>query len=155
MPPSATLLPRVLPTSTSTQPHIFLPIPDPASFRFIVHWCYFRDFRYIADYLDRGILSLDGIARNANYLGLSQEFKMEIGLYYQRQEYKDMLISPVSSTGSDADEEWSDESTEDEMDVEMDADKDLPRGRSPLPRDRHAFRYPPGLSPAESPMEPL
>jgi hypothetical protein len=40
-------LPRILSSSSAERPHILLPVPDPYSFRFLAHWCYFRDFRYV------------------------------------------------------------------------------------------------------------
>jgi hypothetical protein len=136
-PPSAALLPRALPASAPGDARLFLPLPDPGSFRFLAHWCYFRDFRYIADYLARGLLSWAGLAQNVRYLGMSEEIKAELARYYQLHVARDTLASPVSSAGSDADDEHpdtdtvaTDSDTDSEMDMDMDVD--CPKRGRPL-----------------------
>jgi hypothetical protein len=120
---------------------LFLPVPDPASIRFIIHWCYFREFRYIASYIDRGVLSWAGVARNAQYLGLDNDLKADLSRYHHRLSNQDMLMSPISSSGSDneadADCEDSDSSADEDMDVDLNSCKE-PAEPSPM--------YPPMFS---------
>ncbi|KZT09759.1 uncharacterized protein LAESUDRAFT_646490 [Laetiporus sulphureus 93-53] len=75
--------PSILP-SPPTRPSIYLPIPDPASFRMLVHYIYFGSTEFIEDALDEGKLSWEGLARNAEYLGMGSEIKVFLGHWYTR-----------------------------------------------------------------------
>ncbi|KAH9950286.1 hypothetical protein B0H21DRAFT_687129 [Amylocystis lapponica] len=98
-------LPCLLP-STPTHPMIYLPVPDPVSFRLLVHYVYFGSTAFIEDALDRGELSWEGLARNVEYLGMSSEIKACLGRWYR--EWKRARTAGVSSADSDSDSEASD-----------------------------------------------
>lgn len=81
--PSAPLYPRLLP-SPPTHPTIYLPVPDPTSFRLLVHYMYFGSTSYIEDALDNGSVSWESLARNVEYLGMDRELKLCLGRWYKR-----------------------------------------------------------------------
>lgn len=81
---SSKILPRVLPSSEAKHPKLYLPVPDPDSFPLIIHWCYFHDFSLLERKLDTGEVRWDALARNAEYLGMTPEFKTWLGRYYAR-----------------------------------------------------------------------
>jgi hypothetical protein len=123
-------LPRILSSSSVDRPHILLPVPDPSSFRFLAHWCYFKDLRYIRDYLARGLLSWEGVARNVEYLGLPPELRSSLaGLYHYHVSREWDVTEPTLSDGSDDECDHtasSEESSDDNMD--MDEDEESLRG---------------------------
>lgn len=45
---------------------------------------YFGDTKYINDSLKQGLIEWEGIARNVEYLGLSNEIKLYLGDYFRR-----------------------------------------------------------------------
>ncbi|KNZ78452.1 hypothetical protein J132_00815 [Termitomyces sp. J132] len=63
-------------------PTLYLPVPDPSSFCLIAHWMYFGDITYMAECLDKKILHWEGLARNAEYLGVSSELKIFLKMWY-------------------------------------------------------------------------
>ena len=65
--------PRLLPDSEPDHPVIYLPVPDPASLHYLIHYMYFGSTYHIDQALDRGTLSWVGVARNVEYLGMSTE----------------------------------------------------------------------------------
>ena len=81
--PIAPLYPRLLPSPPS-HPTVYLPVPDPASFRLLVHYMYFGSTTYIEDALDSGSVTWEGLARNVEYLGMDTEIKLCLGRWYSR-----------------------------------------------------------------------
>ncbi len=79
----AARLPRLLP-SPSDHPIVYLPIPDPSSFPYLVSWMYFGDTTALDDALQRRAIRWDGLARNVEYLGMPQELKRFLGRWYRR-----------------------------------------------------------------------
>ena len=77
-------IPRFLPSASPTQPILFLPVPDPSSFRILVHYMYFGSTVYLEDALDNGEISWEGLARNVEYLGMNVEIKVFLGRWYGR-----------------------------------------------------------------------
>ncbi|KIK58157.1 hypothetical protein GYMLUDRAFT_132104, partial [Collybiopsis luxurians FD-317 M1] len=76
-------LPRLL-NSSPDHPVLFLPVPDPSSIHFLFHWMYFGELDYIRDALRDGIIHWEGIARNVEYLGLTDDIKIFLGNWYVR-----------------------------------------------------------------------
>ncbi|KAJ3998686.1 hypothetical protein F5050DRAFT_1868396 [Lentinula boryana] len=101
-------LPRLL-NSSPTHPVLFVPVPDPSSIDLVFHWMYFGDFRHIRDSLHEGYIQWEGIARNVEYLGLSDEIKVFLGDWYARWLHSDRrrscenLTSPHSNSDSESD----------------------------------------------------
>ena len=118
----ANRLPRVLPSTTS-HPNVFLPVPDPTSFHLLVHWMYFGHTRFIDDCLDRGIVHLTGITKNAEYLGLPQQL-----LDYLHRWVKMPFYGEYSS------DEVSDSEPFYRSDDSMDVDEEPMRGRTQTTR---------------------
>jgi len=110
----ASRLPRLLP-SAPDHPIVFLPIPDPSSFPYLVSWMYFGDTGALEDALQRHVIRWDGLARNVEYLGMPDELKRFLGRWYRR------WLQSVQQAGTANTRE----------DEEID---DPPRGRSP-PRE--------------------
>lgn len=81
--PIAPLLPRLLPSSPSN-PTIYLPVPDPDSFRLLIHYVYFGSTTYIEEALDTGDVTWEGLARNVEFLGMGTEIKVCLGRWYGR-----------------------------------------------------------------------
>ncbi|KAJ4475718.1 hypothetical protein J3R30DRAFT_3706320 [Lentinula aciculospora] len=113
-------MPRLL-NSSPAHPVLFLPVPDPSSIDLVFHWMYFGNIRYIRDSLHDGHIQWEGIARNVEYLGLSDEIKVFLGDWYarwvhadRRRSCEDLTASQFSSDSesdsvlSDYDEEVSD-----------------------------------------------
>ncbi|KAI9507368.1 hypothetical protein F5148DRAFT_120614 [Russula earlei] len=107
----ASRLPRLLP-SAPDHPIVFLPVPDPSSFPYLVSWMYFGDTGTLEDALQRHAIRWDGLARNVEYLGMPEELKRFLGRWYRR-----WLQSAQTQQPGDTRED-------DETD-------DAPRGRSP------------------------
>jgi len=103
-------LPRLMPSSPD-HPILFLPVPDPSSFYVLVHWMYFGDFTYIQQCLHQGAIQWEGIARNAEYLGLSAEIKIFLGNWYRA--WLDPDRCDATSTGNDSDTVFSDSDDDD------------------------------------------
>lgn len=79
----ASRLPRLLP-SAPDHPIVYLPIPDPSSFPYLVTWMYFGDTGALEDALQRHVIRWDGLARNVEYLGMPEELKRFLGRWYRR-----------------------------------------------------------------------
>jgi hypothetical protein len=79
----ASRLPRLLP-SAPDHPVVYLPIPDPSSFPYLVTWMYFGDTSALEDALQRHVIHWDGLARNVEYLGMPEELKRFLGRWYRR-----------------------------------------------------------------------
>lgn len=79
----AARLPRLLPSS-SDHPIVYLPIPDPSSFPYLVSWMYFGDTTALDNALQRRAIHWDGLARNVEYLGMPEELKRFLGRWYRR-----------------------------------------------------------------------
>ncbi|PBK78720.1 hypothetical protein ARMSODRAFT_947692 [Armillaria solidipes] len=77
-------LPRLMPSSTPSHPVLYLPIPDPASLHYVVHWMYFGTTDVIEDALVHGVIQWEGIARNVEYLGLPTDIKVFLGRWFER-----------------------------------------------------------------------
>ena len=78
----AARLPRLLP-SPPDHPIVYLPIPDPTSFPYLVWWMYFGDLAALDDALQRHVIRWDGLARNVEYLGMPEELKRFLGRWYR------------------------------------------------------------------------
>ncbi|KAF7295461.1 hypothetical protein MIND_01085900 [Mycena indigotica] len=76
-------LPRLMPCSPD-HPILFLPIPDPTSIHLLIHWMYFGSTSFIEDSLNDGSVEWEGIARNAEYLGLPVDLKLFLGQWYTK-----------------------------------------------------------------------
>ena len=76
-------LPRLLP-SPSDHPIVYLPVPDPTSFPYLVSWIYFGDAAALDAALQRRVIRWDGLARNVEYLGMPEELKRFLGRWYRR-----------------------------------------------------------------------
>ncbi|KAL4077250.1 hypothetical protein V8B97DRAFT_1413187 [Scleroderma yunnanense] len=74
--------PCLLPSSTSSHPIIFLPVPDPRSIHLLIHWIYFGRTGHIETCLDQGAVNWEGLARNVEYLGLTTDIKVFLGQWY-------------------------------------------------------------------------
>ncbi|KAF7311317.1 hypothetical protein MKEN_01033400 [Mycena kentingensis (nom. inval.)] len=74
-------LPRLMPCSPD-HPILFLPIPDPTSVHLLIHWMYFGSTAFIEESLNDGSVEWEGIARNAEYLGLPVDLKVFLGAWY-------------------------------------------------------------------------
>lgn len=79
----ASRLPRLLP-SAPDHPIVYLPVPDPSSFPFLVTWMYFGDNAALEDALQRHVIRWDGLARNVEYLGMPEDLKRFLGRWYRR-----------------------------------------------------------------------
>ncbi|EPT04122.1 hypothetical protein FOMPIDRAFT_1046584 [Fomitopsis schrenkii] len=113
---SAPQFPCMLP-SPPTHPSIYLPVPDPASFRLLVHYIYFGSTSFIEDALDDGTLSWEGLARNVEYLGMGAEIKVFLGRWYGRWR---------RGRGADSDSDSdSDVDMDDIRECESDTDQEL------------------------------
>jgi len=95
----AARLPRLLP-SPSDHPIVYLPIPDPASFPYLVSWMYFGDTTALDNALQRRVIHWDGLARNVEYLGMPEELKRFLGRWY-----RSWLQSVQSTNGNTKDDE--------------------------------------------------
>jgi hypothetical protein len=113
--------PLLLP-SPSNHPVLYLPVPDSASIPLLFHWIYFGEIDLIRQALEEGSLEWEGLARNAEYLGLSQEMKVFLYAWWHKrilcQGWEDVEDSGVDS---DDEEETSEEDEDDEdiSDLEM------------------------------------
>ncbi|KAI0782226.1 hypothetical protein C8Q75DRAFT_727813 [Abortiporus biennis] len=74
-------VPRILP-SNPNHPTLLLPIPDPSSFRHLVHYVYFGSTTFISEALDNGTINWEGLARNVEYLGMNIDIKLFLGRWY-------------------------------------------------------------------------
>jgi hypothetical protein len=135
-------LPRLL-SSSHDHPVLFLPVPDPYSFHFLVHWMYFGRLTYIEDALLQGAISWEGVARNAEYLGLRHEMKIFLSRWYgnwlhpNRARYSDSCPGLTDDELSDYDGDAS-STTSSQVDGESAGEEifdDPPRGRPPMARD--------------------
>ncbi|KAJ3728519.1 hypothetical protein C8R42DRAFT_653964 [Lentinula raphanica] len=123
-------LPRLL-KSSSAHPVLFLPVPDPSSIDLVFHWMYFGDLRYIRDSLHEGYIQWEGIARNVEYLGLSDELKVFLGDWYARwlnSDHDRMRACSEnldSSLHSNSDSESDTDSLSDSADAELSNDETL------------------------------
>jgi len=82
---------------------IYLPVPDPASLRLLVHYMYFGCTSFIEDALDRGELSWEGLARNVEYLGMGSEIKACLGRWYGQWKRERTVDAYDSDSDSDSD----------------------------------------------------
>ncbi|KAI0748510.1 hypothetical protein C8Q80DRAFT_1270907 [Daedaleopsis nitida] len=78
-------VPCILPSSTCSHPVVYLPIPDPASFHYLIHYIYFGSTSFIEEALDNGDLTWNGLASNAEYLQMGADFKLFLGRYWRRE----------------------------------------------------------------------
>ncbi|KAI6109655.1 hypothetical protein F5141DRAFT_1115883 [Pisolithus sp. B1] len=79
--PSGSPVPRLL-DSCSSRPVLLLPVPDPRSIHLLIHWIYFGKTDHIEACLKGGVVNWEGLARNAEYLGLSSDIKVFLGRWY-------------------------------------------------------------------------
>jgi len=111
----ASRMPRLLP-SAPDHPVVYLPIPDPSSFPYLVTWMYFGDTSALEDALQRHVIHWDGLARNVEYLGMPEELKRFLGRWYRRWLQSVQQQQPQQQQPGSA-------KNEDETD-------DVPRGRA-------------------------
>lgn len=78
---SGSPVPRLL-DSSSSRPVLLLPVPDPRSIHLLIHWIYFGKTDHIEACLKGGVVNWEGLARNAEYLGLSSNIKVFLGRWY-------------------------------------------------------------------------
>jgi hypothetical protein len=79
---TASRLPRLLP-SPPDHPIVYLPVPDPSSFPYLVWWMYFGDTATLDDALQRHVIRWDGLAQNVEYLGMPDDLKRFLGRWYR------------------------------------------------------------------------
>ncbi|KAH9928207.1 uncharacterized protein B0H18DRAFT_1118215 [Fomitopsis serialis] len=126
--------PCMLP-SPPTHPSVYLPVPDPASFRLLVHYVYFGSTSFIEDALDDGTLSWEGLARNVEYLGMGAEIKVFLGRWYGRWRHGHGPAEYTSDSDSDSDMDM-ELRREREYDSDTDQELELP------PKDMSAATSP-------------
>ncbi|THH13731.1 hypothetical protein EW146_g6521 [Bondarzewia mesenterica] len=85
LPTNPTRFARLIP-SLSTNPVLFLPIPDPDSFHHLIYWLYHGDTTIMERALDNDVIEWAGLVSNVQYLGLSSEIHMFLGWYYEKME---------------------------------------------------------------------
>ena len=128
----ANRLPRLLP-GPPDHPVLFLPVPDPTSFHLLIHWIYFGETGLIDDCLHQGVIQWEGIARNAEYLGLSPGIKIFLRAWYsrwlERSPQRPAYASDSDTAFSDTDDD-DDSSTLEDGAVDSDEEKEIWRGRS-------------------------
>ena len=134
-------LPKLMPSSPD-HPILFLPVPDPSSLHLLFHWMYFGDFTFIADCLRKGAIQWEGIARNAEYLGLSSTIKDFLRTWYNswlnacaarqaQQEEEDAYESDDGTAYTDSDDEDNMSSaTESDLDDELEKLKEPSSSRA-------------------------
>lgn len=117
-------IPHLLP-SPPTHPALYLPVPDPVSIPLLFHWMYFGSTAIIQQGLDDGSVAWEGLARNVEYLQLSQDLERflydwwhdrVLGVSYPLQNAEDSGFD--SDDEGEDDESWSSE--EDVSDIEPD-----------------------------------
>lgn len=96
--PCESPVPRIL-DSCSSRPVLLLPVPDPRSIHLLIHWIYFGKTDHIEACLKRGVVDWEGLARNAEYLGLSSDIKVFLARWYGKW----LLPARRSEDGSDDD----------------------------------------------------
>lgn len=121
--PIAPLLPRMLP-SPPTHPTVYLPVPDPASLRLLIHYMYFGSVAYIEAALDEGAVAWDGLARNVEFLGMGMDIKVCLGRWYGR--WRRGRASPHARAPGDCApaDEYSDSDSDDSDGSYVDSDED-------------------------------
>ena len=65
------VIPRVLP-SHDGRIVCHVPLPDPASFHYIVMWMYFGDVGVLVQALRRGLITMRGLYANVEWLGIAE-----------------------------------------------------------------------------------
>ncbi|KAG6814555.1 hypothetical protein H0H92_000083 [Tricholoma furcatifolium] len=133
----ANRMPRLI-TGLSDHPTLYLPIPDPSSFRPIVHWMYFGDTSFIADCLRQETVHWEGLARNAEYLGVSPELRVFLKMWYYDTMHIEGDDSDTACSDSEMEEYDSSTASEDESMQDSDDEKEPCRGR---PRIRRPLSY--------------
>lgn len=156
--PIAPLYPRLLPSSPS-HPTVYLPVPDPSSFRLLVHYMYFGATTYIEDALDTGAVTWEGLARNVEFLGMDTDIKLCLGRWYSRwqrgrgersyhaEDFDDDYTDSEDDSFFESDDDELEESSvtsasadeEDQMDIDecfkhVKIDAPMNRGRQRTPR---------------------
>ncbi|CAK5263550.1 unnamed protein product [Mycena citricolor] len=103
--------PRLMPCSPD-HPILLLPVPDPTSIHLIVHWMYFGNTVPIAEALKTGSVEWEGLARNAEYLGLPSDIKVFLGRWFQN-----WLRMRASRIDEEGEEDGSDSEDGDDVDA--------------------------------------
>lgn len=129
----ANRLPRLLP-GPPNHPTLYLPVPDPSSFRLIAHWMYFGSTTLIEECLYKKVVHWEGLARNVEYLGVSSELKLFLRSYYYGKENGDSGEDPHTAChDSGYNSEMADcdsiVTSGDESYLESENEKGMPRGR--------------------------
>ncbi|PWN46699.1 hypothetical protein IE53DRAFT_304038, partial [Violaceomyces palustris] len=81
--------PRLL-SSNPDNPTLFLPLPDPSSFTILLHYLYHGDFEVVARSMSQKKVRWEGVVMNADFLGLDEVLKNELGVWWRRN------ISPLA-----------------------------------------------------------
>ncbi|KAF8651444.1 hypothetical protein AX16_004743 [Volvariella volvacea WC 439] len=110
--PFANRFPRLL-SSDPDHPVLYLPVPNPASLHLLFHWMYFGDTVQIEEHLRSGAVHWEGIVRNVEYLGLSQEIKGFLSRWYSRWVLREDCDA-ASDDEEDSDTMYSDSSFDSE-----------------------------------------
>lgn len=76
-------LPEPLVLSLHPHPVIFLPLPDPCSFRALVRFLYFGEVELLDKAMKTGQVRWEGIVANSSVLGLNSSVKRWLGLWYK------------------------------------------------------------------------
>lgn len=120
-------------SSANSHPVVYLHIPDPSSFRLLLHWMYHGSMKDIELALDEGLVTWEGLARNVEYLDIRNDMRQFLGHWYARRrslcdesdseessdsESEDEIFSPVQSPiiDPDTDADGEDEDDSDEVD---------------------------------------
>lgn len=107
---------------------IFLPVPDPTSFHYLVTWMYFGRTDEIEKALHQKKIFWAGVASNVEYLGMPMAIKAFLGTYYQRwlQPGTARPIPPIvdSKIVVEEEEESEEESEDDDVLMEEDEEED-------------------------------
>ncbi|KAI0053891.1 hypothetical protein FA95DRAFT_1600410 [Auriscalpium vulgare] len=140
-------------------PIVYLPIPDPSSFHYLVTWMYFGLTDDIERALHHRVIRWDRLVANVEYLGMPREIKQFLGSYYGRwlqpAPARPLPAAQLSiGEASDVEEDGdmvvaTDMEDEDEVncminghaeswDSDDDMPVDIPRGRS---RERLPFQF--------------
>ncbi|KIY71029.1 hypothetical protein CYLTODRAFT_346674 [Cylindrobasidium torrendii FP15055 ss-10] len=117
--------PKLMAASTATHPVLLLPIPDPLSVHLLVHWMYFGTFELIADALTRRSVQWEGIARNVEYLCLSNDLKVFLGRWYANWLRPAQDSDDERSDNEDSETAYSVDEDEDNMMADFDSETDV------------------------------
>lgn len=100
--------------STRQVRQVLVPLPDPRSFPFLLHWLYWGDVRAFERALSSGRVNWNGVIANADFLGLDARTKRVVAHWWRRW----VQFSPEGRTHPDTYD--SDDDADNEEDFESD-----------------------------------